>query len=571
KGTGRSTKCDWCFGGGQPHKEWKAELTRLVQVEMRLDESYRALRWYVVQVCLWTVDDTPTEGFGYSSLGGLLLERLPQDPDFESGLEWRLEEISEYKERMLNVSEVPWARVDLEFLANQEWDLEIAYIQLLDSAQQQVWAPFTWDYQEIPADNSEILAEESAMWQSNSVLCQPVPAAIDAEVLWQMQQMLTDLDDPFSAWDDLGWRNASVQKLDEGTGDEAVCSSLLPQTTECMDLIDSSEDVIDYESPAKVLALGQSAANPCPGFSAIPETCDLNDFSAEEEQPRTSPAEALATGQRVQDLCPTSVGVPEAQGEKVAVTSQQQIRIQGEKVFVVPPQQSARVKEAAFPPQQRSVHLGDSTRDMSSQQPDVETEEEAAGSPPQWQLHSLGVEESSLLPQRLAEADDVESPAEVLATGQSATNLCPALATMVEFQGAGAVGPSLHRQANVVKLLLPAESLATGQSAAGLCLASTVSLQLQEAGVIGPSADRSKTTQLKRWQPERVNDLCPTPTDDNYSLQPRMEIMQTDYVSSLCPTNSCPDQVEVWDLVNQLLVGEKCDRLTRDRGFWTEC
>lgn len=107
------------FLGEQPHKEWKAKLTRLLQVEMRLDESYRALCWYVAQVCPWTGNNTPTEGFGYGGLG-LLLERLSQDPDFGSDLEWRLEEISEYREQMLNVSEVPWALEDLDFLANQE-------------------------------------------------------------------------------------------------------------------------------------------------------------------------------------------------------------------------------------------------------------------------------------------------------------------------------------------------------------------------------------------------------------------------------------------------------------------
>ncbi|PIO35234.1 hypothetical protein AB205_0107220, partial [Aquarana catesbeiana] len=115
----------------------------------------------------------------------------------------------------------------------------------------------------------------------------------------------------------------------------------------------------------------------------------------------------------------------------------------------------ARVEEAAFPPQQRSVHLGDSTIDMSSKQPDEGMEKEAAGSPPQWQLHSLGVEEASLLPQQLAGAEDAESPAEVLATGQSVTNLCPAPATTTEFQGDG-VG-------------FPAEGLATGPRTAGLC------------------------------------------------------------------------------------------------------
>ncbi|PIO29759.1 hypothetical protein AB205_0051670, partial [Aquarana catesbeiana] len=313
----------------------------------------------------------------------------------------------------------------------------------------------------------------------------------EAEVLWRRQQVLTDLDDPVSAWDDLGWRNVPVQQHAR----------------------ESAVENLEIAIPkAEVLTTGQSSANLCPTLIAsaefhgqemvnlypqtpVAETGDLIDFSAKEEQPDEPPAEEL---RGVQDLCPTPVAVLEAQSEKVAITSQQQIQGEkGEEVFFVPLQQLARVEEVVFPPQQSSVHMGDSITDMLSQQPDEEMEQEAAGSPPQWQLHSLGVEESSLLPQRLAGAEGVKSPAEVLATGQSATNLCPAPATTVKIQGAGAVGPSLRRQADVVKLLLPAESLATGQSTAGLCLAPT----------------------------------------------PRKEIMQTDFVSSLCLTNTCPDQV----------------------------
>ncbi|PIO09196.1 hypothetical protein AB205_0155340, partial [Aquarana catesbeiana] len=153
-----------------------------------------------------------------------------------------------------------------------------------------------------------------------------------------------------------------------------------------------------------------------------------------------------------------------------AITSQQQIQGEkGEEVCVVPPQQLARVEEAAFPHQQRSVHLRDSTIDMSSQQPDEGMEKEAAGSPPQWQLHSLGEEEASLLPQRLAGAEDAESPAEVLATGQSATNLCPAPATTTEFQGGGAVGLPSQQLAGADGVGFPTEGLATGLSTAGLC------------------------------------------------------------------------------------------------------
>ncbi|PIO28137.1 hypothetical protein AB205_0062180, partial [Aquarana catesbeiana] len=404
---------------------------------------------------------------------------------------------------------------------------------------------------------------------------------------------------------DLGWRNVPVQQHAR----------------------ESAVENLEIAIPkAEVVTTGQSSANLCPapiassGFhgqemvnlypqTAVAETGDLMDFSAEEEQPDEPPAEELVSGQNFTVLCSALIASSGFHGQqmqylwsykelpqlkcwsldrgsktsaphlwqfrrlRVRRWSQQQIQGEkGEEVFIVPPQQLARVEEAVFSPQQRFVHLGDSTRDMSSQQSDEGMEEEAARSPPQWQLHSLEVEEASLLPQRLARAEDVESPAEVLATGQSATNVCPSPATPGEIQGAGPVGPSLRRQADVVKLLFPAESLATGQSAAGLCLAPTVSSQLQGTGAVGPSARQKAKPWNGKHHPaealtagQRVKDLCPTPTEVNYSLQPRKEIMRTDFASLLCLTNTCPDQVEVWDLVSQLLMGEKCDRLTRDR------
>ncbi|PIO26309.1 hypothetical protein AB205_0018410 [Aquarana catesbeiana] len=99
---------------------------------------------------------------------------------------------------------------------------------------------------------------------------------------------------------------------------------------------------------------GQTSLLLCPATTAVSV-----------ELQGTSPAEVLVTRQRVQDLCPTPVAVSEPQVEKVAITSQQQIQGEkGEEVFFIPPQQLARVEEAVFPPQQRSVHLGDSTTDM---------------------------------------------------------------------------------------------------------------------------------------------------------------------------------------------------------------
>ena len=65
---------------------------------------------------------------------GLLYVKLTGDSRFGSYLEWRLEEIMDFREGLLNISEVHWALEDLEFLAVLEWELEIAYRRLLDSA-----------------------------------------------------------------------------------------------------------------------------------------------------------------------------------------------------------------------------------------------------------------------------------------------------------------------------------------------------------------------------------------------------------------------------------------------------
>ncbi|PIO38653.1 hypothetical protein AB205_0170210, partial [Aquarana catesbeiana] len=193
---------------------------------------------------------------------------------------------------------------------------------------------------------------------------------------------------------------------------------------------------IDVPKP-EVLTTGQSSANLCtapivasaflreervqdlcPTLLEIPETGDLIDVSEEEEPPSKPPAEVLATGQRVQDFCPTPAAIVGAQGEEVAVYRELQIRIQGENAVVTS----------------------------------------------QLQLDLVSVDGPVVSTDR--------KPAEVLATGQNATNLYPTPATVAEFQGAGAVGLSPQQLAgadDVGKLLRPAELLATEQSAAVLC------------------------------------------------------------------------------------------------------
>ncbi|PIO40632.1 hypothetical protein AB205_0152950, partial [Aquarana catesbeiana] len=183
----------------------------------------------------------------------------------------------------MNVSEGHWAQEDLEFLAVQEWELDIIYRQLLDSAQQQGGAPFAWDYQEIPVDNSKILAEESAQpdegmekeatssppqWQLHS---------LGGEEFSLLLQRLAEADDVESPAEVLV-TGQSATKLCPAMATTvefqragAVGSSLQPRITECMDLMDCSEDVIDCASPAQVLAAGQSTADPCSTPVAVSE------------------------------------------------------------------------------------------------------------------------------------------------------------------------------------------------------------------------------------------------------------------------------------------------------------
>ncbi|PIO30316.1 hypothetical protein AB205_0132170, partial [Aquarana catesbeiana] len=424
---------------------------------------------------------------------------------------------------MLGLAGVSELKPDLDHLLRKEQHLERAYRKLLEHVQQHA--------RESAVENLEIAFPKPKVLttgQSSANLC---PALIASSGFYGQEMVNLYPQTSVAETGDLIDFSAEEEQPDEPPAEElllapkftvlcpapTVASAFLrekvvglsPKTmTGTCDFLPAVSMELQQTSPAEDLVTEQRVEDICSTLLAIPETGDLIDVSVEEE-PSSKPPEVLATGQRVQDLCPTPAAILEAQGEKAVITSQLQLDL----VSVDGPVASTNRK-----------------------------------------------------------------PAEVLATGQSATNLCPAPATTAEFQGAGTVGLSPQQLAgadNIGMLLRQAKSLATGQSAVGFCLAPSVSSQLQGNGTVGPSAQQqAKPWNVKHHPAEaltdgqRVNDLCLTPTEVNYSLQPRKEIMRTDFVSSLCLTNACPDQVEVWDLVSQLLMGEKCDRLTRDRGFW---
>ncbi|PIO16593.1 hypothetical protein AB205_0105900, partial [Aquarana catesbeiana] len=310
-----------------------------------------------------------------------------------------LEDLREYREAMLGLAGVSELKPDLDHLLRKEQHLERAYRKLLEHVQQHA--------RELAVENLEIAvpkAEVLTTGQSSANLC---PALIASSGFNGQEMVNLYPQTPVAETGDLIDFSAEEEQPDEPPAEELLSgpkfTELCPAPTVASAFL--KEEVVGL-SPTTLtgtsedLVTEQRVQDLCPTLLVIPETGDLIDISVEEEPPSKPPAEVLATGQRVQDLCPTPVAVSEAQGDKVAITSQQQIQGEtGEEVCVVPPQQLARVEEADFPPQQRSVHLGDSTIDMSSQQPDEGMEKEATGSPPQWQLHSLGVEEASLLPQ----------------------------------------------------------------------------------------------------------------------------------------------------------------------------
>ncbi|KAM4796237.1 uncharacterized protein WCC33_001383 [Rhinophrynus dorsalis] len=121
------------FLGEQPREEWVSELEGLVQTEMVVDDGYRALRWYVTQLCSGLEEDEPTEGYDFGD-PGLVLENLQEDPDFGNVAEWWRWDLQDFRE--LDIPDALGLRTDLDFTILQEWELEKSYKKLFDLIQQ---------------------------------------------------------------------------------------------------------------------------------------------------------------------------------------------------------------------------------------------------------------------------------------------------------------------------------------------------------------------------------------------------------------------------------------------------
>ncbi|PIO28351.1 hypothetical protein AB205_0116110 [Aquarana catesbeiana] len=262
------------FLGERPQEQWVTELDRLVQQEIELDNHYRTLQWHTEEGYLGETTECSPEGYDFGG-PGLLWESLTDHFMFGDEGEPDLEDLREYRDAMLGLAGVSELKPDLDHLLRREQHLERAYRKLLEHVQQH--------------------ARESAV--ENLKIADPNP-----EVLTTGQSSAN--------------LYPALITSSRFHGQEMV--NLYPQTPviEVGDLIDfSAEEEQPDEPPAEELVLGPNFTVLCPAPTAVSV-----------ELPQTSPAEDLVTEQRVQDLCPTPVAVSEAQGEKVAITSQQQIQ-----------------------------------------------------------------------------------------------------------------------------------------------------------------------------------------------------------------------------------------------------
>ncbi|KAM4704892.1 cytochrome P450 2A13-like [Rhinophrynus dorsalis] len=112
------------FLGEQSREEWVLELEGLVLAEMVVDDGYRALRWYVTQLCSGLEEGEPTEGYDFGG-PGLVLENLQEDPDFGNAAEWRRWDLQDFRE--LDIPDALGLRADMDFTILQELELEKSY------------------------------------------------------------------------------------------------------------------------------------------------------------------------------------------------------------------------------------------------------------------------------------------------------------------------------------------------------------------------------------------------------------------------------------------------------------
>ncbi|CAH2283444.1 Hypothetical predicted protein [Pelobates cultripes] len=122
--------------GDQPGGQQVRQLEYLVERELSLDASYRALWWCTVQPETWRAEGIQPQGENYTS-PGLLWKALAEDVDFGSPAESRYWAIFYYRGEMVQGPRSMGLGQDLHRLAAMERQLEMDYVELLNSCQPQ--------------------------------------------------------------------------------------------------------------------------------------------------------------------------------------------------------------------------------------------------------------------------------------------------------------------------------------------------------------------------------------------------------------------------------------------------
>ncbi|CAH2329338.1 Hypothetical predicted protein [Pelobates cultripes] len=120
--------------GDQPGGQQVRQLEYLVERELSLDASYRALWWCTVQPETWRAKGIQPEGENYIS-PGLMWKALAEDVDFGSPAESRYWAIFYYRGEMVQGPRSMGLGQDLHRLAAKERQLEMDYVELLNSCQ----------------------------------------------------------------------------------------------------------------------------------------------------------------------------------------------------------------------------------------------------------------------------------------------------------------------------------------------------------------------------------------------------------------------------------------------------
>ncbi|CAH2223946.1 Hypothetical predicted protein, partial [Pelobates cultripes] len=104
--------------GNQPSEKWVSELETLVETEVWLNDSYRALRWHAYHLYPWLIEYKCIEGEDYDG-SGLLWDTIETSLWFGDTDIARFWSIRAERADNWDLTEIDAIQPDLSFLANR--------------------------------------------------------------------------------------------------------------------------------------------------------------------------------------------------------------------------------------------------------------------------------------------------------------------------------------------------------------------------------------------------------------------------------------------------------------------